>query len=71
MDMKTLMESYPDFIYDTKNKTVIIESTGQFIVSSSEVRKDGELLPEYFVDINEVKKYLQYYNIKGTVGTQI
>jgi len=71
MNMRRLLESYPDFIYNIKNKTVIIERTGQFIVSSSEVSKDGELLPEYFVDINEVKKYLQYYNIEGTVGTQI
>tara|TARA_R100000008_G_scaffold83117_1_gene68108 strand:+ start:140 stop:337 length:198 start_codon:yes stop_codon:yes gene_type:complete len=65
------MQQYPDFIYNTNTKTVIIEKTGKFIVSSSEVSRDGELIPEYFTDINAVKKYLQYYDIKGTVGIKI
>ena len=65
------MDSYPDFIYNPKSQIVTIDKTKNFIVSSSESSQNGQLLPEYFSSVNEVKKYLQYYNIKGTVGTQI
>ena len=65
------MSSYPDFIYDVKTKTVIIEKTGQFIVSSSVKDENGMFIPEQFIDINEVERYLQYYNIKGKIGTKI
>ena len=65
------MDSYPDFIYNPKSQIVTIEKTKNFIVSSSEVSQNGQLLPEYFSSVNEVKNYLHYHNIRGTVGTQI
>ena len=65
------MDSYPDFIYNPKSQIVTIEKTKNFIVSSSESSQNGQLLPEYFSSINEVKTYLQYYNIKGTVGLRL
>ena len=65
------MKSYPDFIYNEKNKTVIIEKTGQFIVSSSVKDENGMFIPERFVDIKEIERYLQYYNIEGKIGTKI